>query len=52
MRGLLEKAHSRLSLLHEFLSGKEAAQVTAPTDEALDLARTCFDKGVDLYECI
>ena len=50
MRGVLEQARRDLSLLHEFLSGKEAVVVTEPSEGALELVRIYFDKGVDLYE--
>ena len=50
MRGVLEQAHRDLKLLHDFFSGKEAVAVTQPSDEALELVRIYFDKGVELYE--
>ena len=46
MRGQLEKARQTLSLLHHFLSGEEALQVRQPSEEALELARVYFDKGM------
>ncbi len=50
MRGVLEKARYELSIMHEWLSGKEAVENTVPSEESMDLARTYFNKGVDLYE--
>jgi hypothetical protein len=50
MRGVLEQARRDLSLLHEFFSGKEAVAVTQPSEEALELVRIYFDKGVELYD--
>ena len=52
MRGVLEKARSKLSVMHEVFSGKEAIEVTVPTEEALELAQTYFDKGLQLMESI
>jgi len=50
MRGVLEQARRDLKLLHEFFSGKEAIEVTQPSEEALELVRVYFDKGVELYD--
>ena len=52
MRGVLEKARQKLSVVHEVFSGKEAIEVTVPTEEALELAQTYFDKGLQLMESI
>ena len=49
---MLEKARSKLSVMHEFFSGKEAVEVSVPTEEALELAQVYFDKGLHLMERI
>ena len=46
MRGVLERARRTPWLLHTFLSGEEAVEVTQPSAEALQLARTYFEKGL------
>jgi len=52
MRGVLEKARSKLLVMHEFFSGKQAVEVIVPTEDALALAQTYFDKGRQLMEGI
>lgn len=52
MRGVLEKARLKLSTLHEFFSGKDAVEVTEPSEEALELVQTYFESGVRLMERI
>ncbi len=52
MRGVLEKARDELSIMHERLSGKEAVENTVPGDESMELARTYFNKGIQLYRSI
>ena len=52
MREVLEKSRHELSLLHEWLSGKQAVAVTDPSEAARELAQTYFDKGRRLMENI
>lgn len=45
MRGLVEKTRAKLTSLHELLSATKPIELQEPDEEALDLARTYFDRG-------
>ncbi len=45
MRGQLEKARATLELLHEAFSSKDAIEFREPSERAVELTRTYFQKG-------
>ena len=52
MRGILEEMRRVLSNLHEVLNELEPLDLTEPSEEEMALARTYFDKGVQLMSRI
>ena len=52
MRGILNRTKNKLSDLHELLSAINSFELEEPDDDAMGLARTYFEKGLQLMERI
>ena len=52
MRSIVEKTRGKLTSLHEVLSAGEPLELKEPDEEAMELARTYFEKGKQLMASI
>ena len=52
MRGILDRTRKKLSDLHELLSAIKPFELEEPDEDAMGLARTYFEKGLQLMERI